>query len=362
MSDADVSDAGGASAAPAVEATGVALGYEERLVVDDLDLTVGRGEMVVLLGPSGSGKSTILAAVAGFVPIRAGELRVGGRLVATASRHEPPERRDVAVVFQASALWPHLSAVETIAYPLRRRGVAGDAAREQALRILAGLGIAHLADRRPAQLSGGEQQRVGLGRALARKAGLQLFDEPTAHLDGPLRERLLGEIDAARRDAGAAGLYATHDAAEALSIADRVAVIRDGRIAQLGSPREIYEAPADPWTARLTGPVGELDAVVVVVIGDLTEIDVAGVRIRVARTAAQSRTPAAGSVRLLVRPDWAALGGPLPGRVVLVRFQGSHTDVDLATPAGEVTVRRPGPPSVAVGDEPGWTLVRAYLP
>lgn len=350
--------AGGPGVPLAVEARGVALGYDTALVVEDLDLTVGQGEMVVLLGPSGSGKSTILAAIAGFLPIRAGELRVGGRVVATAAGHDQPERRDVAVVFQAAALWPHLSAVETVAYPLRRRGVGVGRAREQARAILARLGIADLADRRPARLSGGEQQRVGLGRALARDAGLQLFDEPTAHLDGPLRERLLGEIDAARRAAGAAGLYATHDAAEALAIADRVAVIRAGRIVQIGPPREIYEAPADPWTARLTGPAAELEAVLVGEIGDLAEIDVAGVRVRVALTAPGTATP--GPVALLVRPDWVALGGPLPGRVLRVRFRGSHTDVDLATPAGEVTVRRPGPPSVAVGDTPGWTLVRAH--
>lgn len=342
---------------PAAELSGVTIGYGAEPVVVDLDLTVAAGEMVVLLGPSGSGKTTILGAIAGFLPIRAGELRIAGRLVAAAGRHEPPERRDVGVVFQGSALWPHLSAADTVAYPLRRRGLAGDPARRQAMAILERLGIGHLADRRPAGMSGGEQQRVGLGRALARGAALHLFDEPTAHLDGPLRDRLLEEIAGARRDAGAAGVYATHDTAEALAIADRVVLLRAGRIVQTGSPLEVYEAPVDAWAARLTGPASEIDAVLVGTIGDVAELDVAGVRIR-ARLAGPGAT---GAVRLLVRPDWATLPGSLPGRVAAVRFRGSHTDVDLVTPAGAVTIRRPGPPSVAVGDEPGWALTRARV-
>jgi ABC-type Fe3+/spermidine/putrescine transport system ATPase subunit len=349
-------DPGLAQRAPIVEARGVAVGYDRTLVVDRLDLSVAAGEMVVLLGPSGSGKTTILAAIAGFVPIRSGELRIAGRLVAGPGRHEPPERRDVAVVFQASALWPHLSAVDTVAYPLRRRGVSAADARREGAAILERFGIAHLAERRPAEMSGGEQQRVGLGRAVARGAALHLFDEPTAHLDGPLRDRLLEEIATTRRAAGAAGIYATHDTAEALAIADRVALVREGRLVQVGSPLEVYEAPADGWAARLTGPASELEAVVAGRVGELAEIDLGGVRVRAALSGDGA---APGPGRLLVRPDWASLGGPLPGRVSAVRFRGSHTDIDLATAAGPLTIRRPGPPSVGIGDDPGWTLARA---
>jgi ABC-type Fe3+/spermidine/putrescine transport system ATPase subunit len=352
------------AAGPIVEARGISVGYDHSLVVDGLDLTVAAGEMVVLLGPSGSGKTTILSAIAGFVPLRAGELRIGGRVGASPARLDPPERRDVAVVFQGSALWPHLSALDTVAYPIRRRGAATGDARREANAILERFGIGHLADRRPAEMSGGEQQRVGLARAVARGAALHLFDEPTAHLDGPLRDRLLDEIAAARRDAGAAGIYATHDTAEALAIADRVALIRHGRLVQVGTPLEVYEAPVDAWAARLTGPASELEAVVVGVGGvggELTEVDIAGVRVRatVDRGGGPDGEPGPGPAGLLVRPDWASLGGPLAGRVAGIRFRGSHTDVDLATPAGDVTIRRAGPPSVAIGDEPGWTLHRA---
>jgi ABC-type Fe3+/spermidine/putrescine transport system ATPase subunit len=341
-----------------VDARRVAIGYGDSLVVEDLDLTVEAGEMVVLLGPSGSGKTTILAAIAGFLPIRSGELRLAGRVVAGPGRHDPPERRDVAVVFQGAALWPHLNAVDTVAYPIRRRGVGDGRARDEALAILDQLGVRELAERRPAEMSGGEQQRVGLGRALARLAALHLFDEPTAHLDGPLRRRLLDTIAAARRAAGAAGIYATHDTAEALAIADQIALVRDGRNVQTGSPLEVYERPIDEWAARLTGPASVVEGGVLEAGGadGMAVVEIAGSRRRVQLGPDSS----AGPSQLLVRPDWATLGGTLGGRVVSVRFAGAQTDVDLATPAGTVTIRCPGPPMVAVGDEPGWDLRRAH--
>jgi iron(III) transport system ATP-binding protein len=349
--------AGGPLAAgvPTVEARAISVGYDRTLVVDGLDLRVAAGEMVVLLGPSGSGKTTILSAIAGFIPIRAGEIRIAGRVVAAAGHHEPPERRDVAVVFQGSALWPHLTALDTVAYPIRRRGASTTAARRDAQAILERFGIGPLAGRRPVEMSGGEQQRVGLGRAVARGAGLHLFDEPTAHLDGPLRDRLLEAITGIRHETGAAGLYATHDTAEALAIADRVALIREGRIVQTGSPIEVYEAPVDTWAARLTGPASELEAVVVE-HGELTQVDVDGIRVR-ARI--DGTDGGLGQTRLLIRPDWASLGGALPGRVAAVRFRGSHTDIHVATPTGSVTIRQPGPPTVTVGESPGWSLQRA---
>ena len=232
------------------------MAYGTITVLDSVDLSVARGEVLALLGPSGSGKSTLLNAIAGFVPVESGEVTLGTRLVAAPNRADPPERRDMAFVFQDYGLWPHLTAVDTVAYPLRRRGVDRPTARVQAKDMLDRLGISELADRKPAELSGGEQQRVGLGRALARHAALYLFDEPTAHLDAHLRDVFLGEIAARRRETAAAAIYATHDAAEALGLADRVALLVAGRVIQAGTPQQVYAEPVSAAAAKLTGPTG----------------------------------------------------------------------------------------------------------
>ena len=162
------------------------------------------------------------------------------------------------MVFQNYALWPHLSALDTVAYPGRRRGMSRAQARQEAMVILERLHVSHLADRRPAELSGGEQQRVGLGRALARDAALYLFDEPTAHLDMHVRAVFVEELLTRLRDTGAAAMYATHDAEEALGVADRVVLLADGRVVQVGTPEEVYHRPVDLWAARLTGPASVL--------------------------------------------------------------------------------------------------------
>ena len=316
-------------AEPALELRAVVVTYGGRAVVDGVSLRVAPGEVLALLGPSGSGKSTLLGAIAGFVTPAAGEIRLGGRVVAGGGRVVPPDRRGVGMVFQDHALWPHLSALDTVAYPLRRRGWGKDDARGDAAEVLDLLRIRHLADRRPAELSGGEQQRVGLGRALARQPALYLFDEPTAHLDTHLRGLFLEELAERRREQGAAAVYATHDAEEALGLADRVALLSDGRLVQVGTPLEVYEQPVDAFAARLTGPVSEID------------------------------DPHRAGARVLVRPGWALFGGWLRGRVRAVRFRGPYSDHLLATPYGELLVREPGPPSAAVGDDVTWTLLRS---
>jgi ABC-type sugar transport system ATPase subunit len=310
-----------------LELRDLSIGYGSTAVLEALDLSVGEGEVLALLGPSGSGKSTLLNAVAGFLPIRRGEILLSGRCVATPARAVPPERRDIAFVFQDYGLWPHLTALDTVAYPLRRRGASQATARDQARVLLDRLGIASLADRRPAQLSGGEQQRVGLARALARSAALHLFDEPTAHLDAQVRDVFLAELAARRRESGAAAIYATHDAAEALGLADRVALLVDGRVMQVGSPQQLYAEPVNVQAARLTGPASVLGG---------------------------SRAPQ------LVRPDWVRLGGDRPAVVVDVWFRGSYTDYALKTPDGELLVRTPAPPAHGRGDEVSWSLDRSW--
>jgi ABC-type Fe3+/spermidine/putrescine transport system ATPase subunit len=315
---------------PALEVVDAVVTYGGRPAVDGVSLRVEPGQVLALLGPSGSGKSTLLAAVAGFVPLAAGEIRLGGRTVSRPRRSVPPDRRDVGMVFQDHALWPHLTAVDTVAYPLRRGGSGKWDARADAAEILDLLRIGHLAERTPAELSGGEQQRVGLGRALARQPSLYLFDEPTAHLDTHLRGVFLEELAERRQEQGAAAVYATHDAEEALGLADRVALLAEGRLVQLGTAVEVYEQPVDAFAARLTGPVSVIDE------------------------------PHRSGSRVLVRPGWALFGGWLRGRVRAVRFRGPYSDHLLTTPYGEVLVREPGPPSAAVADAVTWTLLRSW--
>lgn len=332
----------------------VAVAYGRVLALDGVDLRVEAGEAVALLGPSGAGKSTLLHLVAGFVGPTRGEVDVAGRTVATPDRALPPERRAVGVVFQHYALWPHMTALDTVAYPLRRRGVRTREARRQALGLLERMGIDDLAGRRPAELSGGQQQRVGLARALAREATVYLFDEPTAHLDTALRATLQEEMTERRRALGAAAVYATHDAGEALGVADRVALLRAGQLVQLGAPQEVYEQPVDLWAAQLTGPASLLASPTHAAGRGRVGLELAGEEVVVpggGRTGGQA----------LVRPDWVELGGPLPAKVAQAWYRGTHTDYRLDTPAGFVEARTPGPPQASPGEATSWSLRRVWL-
>ncbi|MBA2254555.1 MAG: ABC transporter ATP-binding protein [Chloroflexi bacterium] len=335
------------------------IGYGGEPIVRQLDLEVRRGETLALLGPSGSGKTSLLYAIAGFIEPRTGTIDIGGVTVASPSGHVPPERRGVGVVFQNYALWPHLDALDTVAYPLRRQGLRTAEARHEALALLDRMGIGALAHRRPAELSGGEQQRVGLARALARRSDLLLFDEPTAHLDSELRALLQEELGEQRAATGTAAVHATHDAAEALAVADRVALLREGRIVQHGSPAETYERPVDVAAARLTGPASVLEVVVGQRRGDRITVRVGDATIELPADQLQTGDP--GPALALVRPEWARIGGALPGIVVHVAYRGAHTDVRLETLVGAVTVRSPGPPGCQPGEHVGWHLDRAWF-
>jgi iron(III) transport system ATP-binding protein len=344
----------------AVRLVGVSLGYGPREVLAGVNLTVPAGEVVAVLGPSGSGKTTLLDAVAGFVAPTAGGIWLAGRLVSTVRRCVPPERRRVGMVFQNYALWPHLRVVDIVAYPIRRRGVAIAPARRRAMDLLVRVDIAELAERRPAELSGGQQQRVGLARALAADPEVFLFDEPTAHLDAHLRGVVLAEVARQRAGTGAAALYATHDSVEALAIAARVAVLHSGRVVQIGTPAEVYARPVDLIAARLTGPVSILTAPVRgFQAGDPGSVSIEIGDVPMTVPCAAADPPAVAPI--LVRPDWASLGGELPGRLVAVRFGGPHTDYQVETPAGAILIRESGPPRHAPGDPIAWALRQAWL-
>ena len=234
--------------------------YDGTTALRGVSLSVAPGEVLALLGPSGSGKSTLLHAVAGFLEPGAGPSGSAGRpSPGTGGRCRPsagtsPSCSRTTRCGRTCPRWTPWP------IPLRRRGAGPGAARAEALEILDRLRIAHLADRRPAELSGGEQQRVGLARALARRPSVYLFDEPTAHLDTHVRGVFLEELVARQRDSGAAAVYATHDAEEALGLADRVALLREGRLLQVGTPQQVYAEPVDLFAARLTGPASVIDA------------------------------------------------------------------------------------------------------
>jgi len=222
-----------------------------------VSLSVSPGSFLVLLGPSGSGKTTLLRCLAGIERIDSGSIDIGGRVVADGRSHVPPEQRDLSMVFQDYALWPHMTALDNVAFALRRRHLSRAECRIQAGAMLKRVGLAEFARRYPNELSGGQQQRVALARALIADTGLILCDEPLSNLDADLRERMRVEISALVREAGATTVYITHDQAEAFALADVIGVLEEGVLVQSGSPEDVYQHPATPFVARFTGLAGE---------------------------------------------------------------------------------------------------------
>jgi iron(III) transport system ATP-binding protein len=223
-----------------------------------VSLDVAPGTFLVLLGPSGSGKTTLLRCLAGIERIDSGSLNIGSQVVADGRAHVPPERRDLSMVFQDYALWPHMTTLDNVAFALRRRRLPRSECRVRAASMLDRVGLAEFARRYPNELSGGQQQRVALARALIADTGLILCDEPLSNLDADLRERMRVEISSLVREAGATTVYITHDQAEAFALADHIGVLEEGVLVQSGSPEDVYHYPATPFVARFTGLAGEL--------------------------------------------------------------------------------------------------------
>jgi len=244
----------------AVETRGLVKAFGPVPAVSEVDLAVARGELLTVLGPSGCGKTTLLRLIAGFERPDRGEVRVGDVLVAGGGAWVAPERRRIGMVFQDYALFPHLSIEGNVAFglPRRERGRGRRAGAERARTALELVGLQHKAACFPHQLSGGERQRAALARALAPGPELVLLDEPFSSLDASLRADLRREVELILRDAEATAVLVTHDQEEALSLGDRVAVMREGRIVQLGAPEEVYARPADRWTAGFLGEVNVL--------------------------------------------------------------------------------------------------------
>ncbi|CAB5037364.1 MAG: ATP-binding cassette domain-containing protein [Actinobacteria bacterium] len=236
-----------------VELRGLTKRYDTLAVVDDVSLHIESGRLVCLLGPSGCGKTTTLRLIAGFVEPSAGEIHVGSRMVSSPARTLPPEQRNMSMIFQSYALWPHMTVAENIAYGLKLRKQSRDTIAKKLAAILATTKLGALADRYPGELSGGQQQRVALARALVVEPETLLLDEPLSNLDTNLREEMRFEIRRLHDEYRYTTVYVTHDQSEAMTTADVIAVMNAGKIEQAGSPEDIYERPRSEFVARFIG-------------------------------------------------------------------------------------------------------------
>jgi multiple sugar transport system ATP-binding protein len=319
----------------------------ETIAVDDISLSLPRGELLVLVGPSGCGKSTTLRCIAGLEEPTAGEILIGGESV-TGSR---PEDRDIAMVFQNYALYPHKTARQNIGFGLRMTTDLPDAeVRDRVEDVAETLGITDLMDKKPGSLSGGQQQRVALGRAIIRDPTVFLLDEPLSNLDATLRTQMRTEIQQLQRDLDVTTVYVTHDQTEAMTIGDRIAVLRDGRLQQLGTPMDCYREPANRFVASFIGEpsMNMLDCRVA------REAFEGPITYPIDDALADAAAEAEGrDVILGVRPEIPTLHGPgegdgepsFPGRVDVVEPVGERSFVYVTLDAGpQLTVAVPGRP------------------
>ncbi|WP_374449269.1 ABC transporter ATP-binding protein [Stella sp.] len=340
---------------------GIGHAYDGVDAVCDVSLAVGQGEVVCLLGPSGCGKTTVLRVAAGLERLQRGRVAIAGRTVAGDGVDTPPEARGVGLVFQDYALFPHLSVADNVAFGLR--ALPAPERRQRALDVLRRVGLASLAEAYPHTLSGGQQQRVALARALAPQPRVMLLDEPFSGLDTRLRDRVRDEALHLLKDSGSATLLVTHDPEEAMFMADRIAVMRAGRIEQLGAPADLYCQPASAFVAAFFGDVNRLDGVV-----------------RAGRVETPLGPVAAGPhldgapVEVLIRPEAIRLSDPADSapvarvRVIAARMLGRTSLVHLSIEGGgaiHLHARVPGrflPPEgavLAVAADPAQTFVFA---
>ncbi|SEC05342.1 putative spermidine/putrescine transport system ATP-binding protein [Rhizobiales bacterium GAS188] len=335
--------------------------YGETSVVKDLSLDIPQGEFLVLLGPSGCGKTTTLRMVAGFIEPSAGKITLDGRDVTTL----PPWKRNTGLVFQSYALFPHLTVDENVAFGLEMRKVAADEMRTRVAEALRLVRLEGFGDRLPRQLSGGQQQRVALARALAFRPDVLLLDEPLSNLDAKLREEVRVEIRELQQKLGITTVMVTHDQDEALSMADRLVVMAQGEVQQVGSQRDLYERPAGRFVAGFVGRSNFLEGSVAIP-GAFTSAG--GLRVACAADAG------AGKATLAIRPEAVAIGAEaehldnsFEGVVEYISYLGSILDVRVKlTPQDRIIVQianRMGQPLPAVGEalKVGWPVAAGQV-
>jgi iron(III) transport system ATP-binding protein len=295
--------------------------------VDGIGLSVEQGEFICLLGPSGCGKTTTLRMIAGFIEPDAGEIRVSGKVVSSPRGVVPPERRQMSMIFQSYAIWPHMTVRQNVAYGLRMKSVPPAERDARADAMLAAAKLSELAERYPSELSGGQQQRVALARALAPNPDILLLDEPLSNLDANLRGDMRFEIRRLHDTFHNTSIYVTHDQTEAMTMADRIVVMNAGRIEQIGTPEDVYERPNSRFVARFIGASNVLDAVSV---AD-RQVEVAGRRIAIAQG---DMAPAGEAMSFCVKTHDLELltqapaeaANVLPGVVRGQAYLGAHRD------------------------------------
>jgi spermidine/putrescine transport system ATP-binding protein len=341
---------------PDVRLVNVTKRFDDVVAVDDLSLDIESGSFFALLGPSGCGKTTTLRMIGGFEQPTEGHILLGEREVSGL----PAYKRDVNTVFQSYALFPHLSVFENVAFGLRRRSVRGETLRGQVEAMLRIVGLEGLGKRKPRQLSGGQQQRVALARALVNKPQVLLLDEPLGALDLKLRKQMQLELKAIQHDVGITFIHVTHDQEEAMTMADRIAVMNSGRIEQLGTPTELYETPATAYVASFLG-VSNL------ISGTVSGWDTVRLRqgpeVHVPSGALNGRT---GEVAVGIRPEKIELGigqqNELEGTIVEEAYVGVATQYIVDTACGRLTVYRQNASPGLNGATPGERLTLSWSP
>jgi iron(III) transport system ATP-binding protein len=335
--------------------------------VDDVSMTVEDGEFLAILGPSGCGKTTLLRLVAGFETASRGEIAVGSSLLSGPGRHVPPEHRRMGIVFQSYALWPHMSVAGNVAYALKVRGTPAAERDRRVAAALATVGLSGFADRRPASLSGGQRQRVALARCLAMEPSVVLLDEPLSNLDAHLRAAMHAEFAAFHERARTTMIYITHDQAEAMALADRIAVMDRGRLLQVAPPSLLYREPANATVARFVGEGLVLPARAL----DRREAGLCAVEL-LGEIAPMRCAPAETGGRaadICLRPGGLAIAREgLPARIVSLSYRGGAFRAEAvpdAAPNLRLPLDLPEPAAVSVGDavrlaiRDGWILPQA---
>jgi spermidine/putrescine ABC transporter ATP-binding subunit len=329
----------------AVTFDGVSKNFGDVKALDNVSLVIGRGEFMTLLGPSGCGKTTLLKLAAGFLGPDSGTVAIDGQCV----NNVPTYRREIGMMFQNYALFPHMSVAENIAYGLKTRHVPRQEIRRRVAEALALVKLTGMEDRKPRQLSGGQQQRVALARALVINPTVLLLDEPFSALDKNLRASMQIELREIQRKLGLTTIFVTHDQSEALSLSDRMAVMSEGKIRQLGAPLEIYRRPSDRFVASFVGDTNCLRGQLLGVAGLEAVIALGGAQIKVWGEHLSGARPSA-SIDVFIRPERLRIGAPgepgaMAGQIVAQTYHGGHVDLQIACHAcgdGLLLVRSAG--------------------